>query len=219
MAFRRRRRIRRRPRRRTRLGMRRRRIRRPLSQGTRYRCTLVELPTDINLSTSGGVGSFIFKLDNCLEYGRYTDMFDAYRIKGVALTIQPGNYPAGSTTVPGSFYYNIDLNDGIAPLNPASLYATQGCKQFNIFASFLQGKQFRKYIRCRPSTNFYGGVTPGYGVLPTRQNPWIDKTYPDVEHYGFKFAWSSYTSSYPVQIKVTFKYWVEFRGLQPAVVD
>lgn len=220
MVFRRRRRSFRRPIRR----MRRRFIRRSrrllprrLTQLKPYRFSLIAESVPIPVPAGGVIGGMNFRLDQAVNYDRYCDMFDSYRIRGVSVTFYRLNYGNVSATGrPVMVYYVPDYNNSDPPISPLALASYQGVKKFDLFGSANVGRNVRIFLRPKVANVLYGGVTSAY---TSSRAPWITCQTPDAEHYGLKYAVAPNPDAPNAQFNYQVKYWVEFRGVQPAPVD
>lgn len=125
-----------------------------------------------------------FKLSSVIQEHDITQMFDRYKIVGVALKIlyQNNNSSvAGNQPLP-AMWYAFDGDDSTVPTQYQDVMVKGYCKQM-----VLNGTTFRSWY-CKPRVDklvYQEGLTSAY---TSERAPFIDCNSDDVPHYGFK-AW------------------------------
>ena len=145
----------------------------------------------INTDSAGqaGIGKS-FRLDMLPNYTEFTTLFDQYRINGIAIKVVWRSTGISMIETqadpdrPGApiLYDVIDLDDATAPTtrNEVMSYSKH---QMTMYSTARRSRS--KFFKPRGLNTIYRtGVSNAY----TLANPkaWIDMSYVDVEHYGYK---------------------------------
>lgn len=187
-------------------------------------------PQELNVNASwdiywdAGLAAFVntkgqgrsFKLDDLPNYTEFTNLFDAYRIKGVKLEFVPiynsheiNEGPASSVDdrvgMP-IMTYVYDQDDATSPAAEDTLlqYATN--KRISLSSR-------RTIYISSPRTAglvFKDGINP-VGYQETKANQWIDCANADVPHYGLKYFIPEENLSKILYIRVYATYFVQFK--------
>jgi hypothetical protein len=115
------------------------------------------------------------------DYTSYAAVFDQYRITKIELWLIPRlSTSDGSVSNPGLMSTVVDFDDGntLASVSAANDYAN--C----ITASGVNG-HYRSFIPHIAVSGYTGGAFSGF-VNST--SPWIDASYGNTQHFGFKTA-------------------------------
>lgn len=156
-----------------------------LTDSTIYRFKRMTYYTSIASSASLPVyGAFNFKLSDIPTASEFTNLFDAYRIRGVKLTFMPkvtsndqnsNNY--------GTFTFVPDYDDAVSPTSNLDLMQHQSCR-----VKQPSCRPFTCYMRPRPAIALYQpSAFTAYSQAPLKT--WVDCNNVNVEYYGFKYAW------------------------------
>ena len=148
---------------------------------------------------------------------RLTPMFttwDEYRFRKVQVKIEcmfNNSLPGGGANP--TVWYAVDKDDATIPTTQATVTGRAGVRQFQ----FSQGKTLT--INLKPSLRqvLYDGDggAPAFALTPPK---WIDcSNAQSVPHYGLKFWFTDVelpgTSDAPTLFRITYNYWIDFRGL------
>lgn len=168
-------------------------------------------------------GSFIncdgqgreFKLSDLPNVTEFTNLFDAYRIRGVKLDFLPiynsheiNEGPAASpfdrVGMP-IITYARDYDDAMAPAGEDTLL------QYSTNSRLVLSNKKSIYIRNpRVAQSVYkSGVTAAYAEA--KKNLWIDCANADVPHYGLKYYVPTINLSKILYIRVYATYYLEFK--------
>lgn len=155
-------------------------------------------------SNFGGVLSFA--LNNCNLYNQLQNMFDRYKINYIKVKVIPewSNSDISASGLLPTMKVARDYDDNRTP-TVTDVWSRVG-KIYSL------RKPFSIYIRPTVATGVYrGAVTTAYSVTKA---PYLNMAYPDVTHYGLKFAVKDfYTPSTTVNVVLRFEitYNVTFR--------
>lgn len=160
--------------------------------------------------------AFAPKLTDLTNAATYCGMYDAYKIDRVTVEVQ---YLSNNAQIGGpiqvsmpTFWMYWDQDDVKLPASPDVISRKTGVKKFQPTAS-LQSRKFSFVPRTAiGALNSQNAVTAS---LIGKPNQWIDCTFPDVEHYGFKMACQDF--SVPVSgsfnaVRLQYTYHVSFRS-------
>lgn len=176
--------------------------------------------------TSGGVstgfsgyyncpGSAKFALSDILNSTDITNLFDKYRLAWVKIKVYctSTTATAGGTAQLPSMIWSLDEDDNTFP-TVASLREKMGSKQ----RMFYPGKPITIFIRApkvQRQLDTSALLSSGNEIA---RAPWINCSYADVPHYGFKFALLDVnlntTASVFTQFKFDITYCVHARDAQ-----
>lgn len=194
-----------------------------LSYGTQYSFkrtmhagqVLVSQTDDAGTTYLGYSGAYTFKLSDLPNYTEFTNLYDQYKITGIAIEFRPTfsgldlNFSANSangTLIP-DIRSVVDLDDDTPIANENELLQYQNIK-------WTRGtKVHRRYFKPKFATEiFRTALTTGY--RPSQG--YLDTSYPEIPHYGFK-VWIDDTaateaSAWLYRVYVT--YYVKFKGVK-----
>lgn len=126
--------------------------------------------------------SYVFKLSSVIDSGDFTQLYDKYKITGIKVRIMWQCNQAGvsGTAVLPILSYSVDHDDAALP---SSLYqiTTKGTSKVKVLG---QRNYVDVYIRPKVAGALYQSLLTGYSSVKA---PFINSTYPDVQHYGLKF--------------------------------
>lgn len=138
---------------------------------------------------------------NFPNYSEFTNLFDQYKIKNWFIEIVPrwDSQEMSSPALPTLYWY-YDLDDSVTPADFDEIM-----QRANVHRAMIN-KPIRIYSKapCVALETYRSAVTTAYS---TRKSPWLDINYPDVPHYGIKFAVQGLPSSsfiVDVRVGVTF---------------
>lgn len=133
-----------------------------------------------------------FKLSDLPGYQEFTAIFDQYKFGGIkakiiydkssGLTLLAHGTPdtlAFHASLP-NVYTVIDYNDSNSISSQGQYLEYQNCHINRM------DKPTKRYFKPKVSYEITSGITSGYAS--TNKNPWVDSSYPDVKHYGFKMG-------------------------------
>lgn len=125
--------------------------------------------------------SYLFKLSSVVDSGDFTNLYDRYKINGVRLKIM---YQADSASVGGLgvlpiFNYCADYDDATVPSALNTVQTKLRARSVVLTAN----KPVSIYLKPKVATAMYQSLLTGYAVTKA---PFINSTYPDVQHYGLK---------------------------------
>lgn len=151
-------------------------------------------------------GAFRFKMDDLNAYTEFTALFDEYMLLKVQLTFLPlkVEYNNSSSLSISTFTYVTDRDDSNTPASINELM------QYANVRNRSGSKQFRVTIYPRFSTMIYNGATSAY----TSKRGFIDAAYPEVPHYGFKYALGASVSAQAFGYNVWAKYTLLCRAVR-----
>lgn len=165
--------------------------------------------SDINVpNISPALGALIFRLDLLPNYTEFTNLYDQYKILGVAVTFLPkqtqsvsiGN--VNNADASARIFTAIDYNDVNPPATVDELREYQNAK----YTSAL--RRHTRYIRAPKVQDQGSTYIPG--------NPWIDTTSPGKYYFGLKYGIepinSSTTTSMNVGLELT--YYLAFKQVK-----
>lgn len=135
-------------------------------------------------TTTNYSNGFNFRLSQLPNISEYQNLYDQYKITGIAFKIMPkwtnpGN-GANSNTVAGvgQIISVIDYDDSLAALTRDELLEFQTAKVS------MCNKQHKRYIKPKMLSLVYRtSTTNGYSVLPAK---YLDMGLADVPHFGIK---------------------------------
>lgn len=138
--------------------------------------------------------SSYFVLSSFPSAANYTNLFDQYRFELVEVWVEPRT-PQGTTTF-STFTTAVDLDDANTPTSVGDVAAKQGA----IIGDGGAGRYHRWQPHMAVAT--FSGAFTSYANEPAS---WIDSASPNVQHFGFKAAFSSTPSaiSYNLDVRAT----------------
>lgn len=188
-----------------------------IDQSTGAVATYVMNANQFNGDTTNGVSSCFawkFKLEDVVAYTDFTTLFDQYKILGVQFKIDyisanNPNVSVGNIPIP-EIYWVHDYDDDTPPADLQALQQYENCKYKKLTAE----KQLTVFTRPKPSINMFKSTGTGIGFAqPSRkQIPWMDCSYINIEHYGFKFIINNLSKTVDVNyIRIQPKYYLGFK--------
>ena len=137
-----------------------------------------------------GAKSYSFKLSMIPTWGEYTNLFDQYKVTGLAVKVYYGitGVDANGTTIsnPGIVGMAFDYDD----INHVGSW-----DELKEYATYKE----RSIVRCNPWTRYFvpkinnmiwrTSVSTGYSI--PKYNPWINCTDKEVEFFGIKMWFES----------------------------
>lgn len=146
-------------------------------------CAISVVQSDTMSNTVQFGNSFLFKLSSVIDSQEFVSLFDRYKIAGVKLRIM---YQAESASVGGAGILPIinwcsDFDDAVAPTTFTAVAAKAKARSTVLTAN----RPLNVYIRPRVAQQLGDAtqITSGFGVA---RSMYINSTYPDCAHYGFK---------------------------------
>lgn len=130
-------------------------------------------------------GAMQFQLDQTIEAGDFSLLFDKYKIKGVKVTFIPLGQPSTNATTVNladtnfaSIAIAVDNDDASLPGSWNTVAVKQDAKIRRL------SKPVSVYIRSpKVASAIYNGATTAYSP----KTGWVDMTNTSVPHYGLKF--------------------------------
>lgn len=184
---------------------------RRLSDGTTYtfkrylQFTTINGPTNPATSLEGG---FQFSINDLPNNTEFLNLFDCYKITGVALKFIPRateNATTAGTLSLGDFVFCSDFDDANAPASQAELYQRQSTRIVQPL------RPWKHFLRPKAAMAVYSGSAFN-AYAQTTNATWIDCNSPTVPYYGFKYAWCNVNSSTAYSIDVFATYYLKFRN-------
>lgn len=125
--------------------------------------------------------AFMFKLSNVIESADFVNLFDRYKILGVKLKVmyQSETASVGSQGCLPIFNYASDFDDFSPPSSLNAVEAKQRARSVILTAN----RPVNIYVKPKVAAALYQSLLTGYEV---KKAPFINSTYPDVQHYGVK---------------------------------
>lgn len=125
--------------------------------------------------------SYLFKLSSVIDSTDFTNLYDRYKINGIRLKIM---YQADSASVGGLgvlpiFNYCPDYDDAAVPSSLNAVETKQKARSIILTAN----KPVSIFVKPKVASALYQSLLTGYAVSKA---PFINSTYPDVQHYGLK---------------------------------
>jgi len=166
--------------------------------------------------------AFSFCLNDLDQQSTFASLYDQYRIDKVQVRLRPAikvvqhvdtNTTAANPYVPGVCISAVDLDD-------ASVGAMSVLRQYHTAKqhSVTNGGMIVRTFRPRVAEAVWRTIaTTAYG--PGKAGKWIDVSYTDVPHYGFKFAADAAMTGVPAasspQVwEIDCIYWVSFKNVR-----
>lgn len=170
-----------------------------------------------------GGASMAFRLSDISDVADFTNLFDQYRINGIAVKIIPcvtnirGSTSGGTLPDLGCFLHIVnDVDDAATPA--ASAVGMDALRQYESYRSINpyrnNGAPIKFYIKPRVAPAIYGsGTFTGYGSV---RPPWIDLVSTGVDHYGMKFLVETIEGALNqlAEFKVEATYYFSCRGVR-----
>lgn len=151
-----------------------------------------------------------FRLDQVLNNSEFANLFDNYRINGVAikffLKYEPGAQTNVSSNYPRLFYVR-DYDDAIVPANLNEIREHGMCR----VKTLAPNKPVSIYLKPAVADSiFRTGLT--YSTVP-KFGQWCDMAHTNIEHYGLKYGIDDLTN--PVQrVDIEVVYYFSCKGLR-----
>lgn len=136
--------------------------------------------------TADVTDGFVFRLTDLPGYGEWTSLFDQYKIYKIVIELIPGasNAPSSSSSIQISQLAEaVDTTDETAP---ATFAAILNYENVRVHCA-LNGTVVRRTIYPRVAVATYAGAFTSYHS----KTGWIDTASPNVEHYGWKYAFKN----------------------------
>lgn len=175
------------------------------------------LPRIESDNSSDIFGSIQFRLQDLPGYLELQDLFDQYRIDAIQVKffpmtsgvyMQPFNNASTTVVFTPRFMTAIDYDDNSAPVNLDQI------RQYQTYKSTMAYQQHSRYFKpCFASEVFKTAVTTGYGA----RRGWIDTAYPDVPHFGLKYALEATgvaSNDFAFGYRIDVKMWVSFKNVK-----
>jgi len=172
--------------------------------------------TSTNITADSSFAMF-FKFSDLVQYATFGSLYDSYRIDKIEVTIggtvsdQPALGSAANLLVaPQQVWYVVDTDDANVLANLTEMYEYSAAKCIYI----LQNQT--KKITIKPQIAYAAYGAGAFTQYATKQSPWIDCAYPDVQHYGLKVILPCPKSTtYAGQsVTVMTKYFMSFKSVK-----
>ena len=142
-------------------------------------------------STASIPTAFNFKLNNLPGFTDITNMYDQYRITRVDVFYEPCSF-AGPTTATGNvgaitLLTRVDFDSNVTQ----TFDQLRECQNTQVHGAFERWEH--SFVPKISQMAYNGATSTGYTVA--QGNPWVATSNPDVEYYGFKFAYNQVTSA------------------------
>lgn len=149
-----------------------------------------------------------FSLSNLTGFDEFTNLFERYQIKGIAIQFRPRQTDLTSAAVnPGLMYYVPDYDDAVNPSSLDALMQRQGVQERR-----LVGGPWKIYLKPRAALNLYNGAAAPDAHAPASRRSWISSDNPSVPHYGLK--WLVPNTGILYTIDVVLRYYLAFTGVR-----
>lgn len=157
-----------------------------------------------------------FKLDDCITYQSFTQLYDAYKITKVSLTIEYLNNVSGigGAALMPTIYMYYDQDDANVPTSQVRVIGKQGMRLHH----FNTGKQAKTTFKFSPTIPQLA-IADAEGTISqamvASKPQWIDCAAPSVPHYAFKALITDlYAPGVPVVnvFRLNWTYDVQFRS-------
>lgn len=150
-------------------------------------CITLGVPTPVSGALAGTYDvpfSLKFRLDQLSGYTELTNLFDQYKINGVKANIAQFYNTSSVTSVGLPWLETFNDHDNSLP----EVLGQVRQRMYTKSTYYSATKQVAAlYCKPKPSMAIYGntvtGITPGASY---RQTPWLDCSFPNVEHYSIK---------------------------------
>lgn len=150
-------------------------------------CITLGVPTPVPGGLAGTYDvpfSLKFRLDQLSGYSELTNLFDQYKINGIKVKMAQFYNTSSLTSVGLPWLETFSDHDNSIPEVLAQVRQRMYTKS-TYFSATKQAATL--YCKPRPSMAIYSnpttGITPGASY---RSAPWIDCSFPNVEHYSIK---------------------------------
>jgi len=163
-----------------------------------------------------------FKLEDCVNYTEFTNLYDQYKIVGVKLKLIPYQTSALTAAAPhaqagqpaflihSAIDYDDDTQVTLSNTGADALRQYPSYKCHNIYA--LNGKPWSRYVRPRVATEVYRtALLTGY---QSTKMGWLDTTFADVSSYGLKLLFEVLSGGSAAQLmfKAQVTYYLKFKS-------
>jgi len=198
-----RKRVSRRPARRTRINKR--------VSGKVFNCTRMMALTALagNAGYAPYLAANAFQLDDLPNYTEFTSLFGYYRINAVKVTVSQridiGGLLGTAAKYP-RFYHANDYDDASAPATLNALRELQGCKELVLGS----GKQYSFWVKPAVQVPVYTTGLGAFGYLP-KWKQWISTNNPDTTLYGFKWGLDDFTNT-GLSFNIEYRFYMSFKG-------
>jgi len=158
--------------------------------------------------------SFLFRLQDVLNPGEFTTLFDSFKINGVSLAMEnmTGNHVntgAGISVIP-EIYHVLDYDDATPPPTQATTQQYENCKQKRL----EQTKKLTRYFVPKVADLAFKTSGTTVGFTHRNKNPWVDCVNSDTEHYGLKMWINNIDPVQGTTIRFQFLYYLSFRTVR-----
>lgn len=122
-----------------------------------------------------------FKLNNTLQSGDFTALYDRYKINGIKVKVIPLSNVAsanGQGLIP-TMVYHTDFDDSLTPTSDTDVRVKAGAREVRL------DKPVSIFIKPKIADAILG-ASAGTAFSIPRAAPYINMSYPDVPHYGLK---------------------------------
>lgn len=150
-------------------------------------CITLGVPTLVSGALAGTYDvpfSLKFRLDQLSGYSELTALFDQYKINGVKANIAQFYNTSSVTSVGLPWLETFNDHDNSIP----ELLGQVRQRMYTKSTYYSATKQVAAlYCKPKPSQAVYSNITSG--IVPGasgRVNPWLDCSFPNVEHYSIK---------------------------------
>jgi hypothetical protein len=160
-------------------------------------------PAQVTTSTTVSTfRSYSFTIANISDVNEMAAVFDQYRITHVDVKFIPNVTQAiSSTPISGGVYSAIDLDD-------ANLFTSiTDPLDYNSVSLWKPMETIQLSFKPRVAVAIYGSSV--FGSFANSAPMWIDAASTNVEHYGLKMAWGTFSSA--VTYSPVFRVHVEWR--------
>lgn len=129
-------------------------------------------------------GSFTFQLQDLPSFNEFTNLYDQYMLEKVELHLKlffdPSAQSAGNAVFP-MMYYRVDYDDDGTPASIDEFRQVQTTK-----ICVINPNRFKK-ITIKPKI-LQSLYNPTVNAYSPKSNAWIDCSYANAPHFGFKYA-------------------------------
>ena len=160
--------------------------------------------------------SMQFALGRLARFRDFRQMFDKYKINGVAVRFTLEDSLRAPTGGNLKLVYRIDP-DGSSVTDTTSvetMMACGNCKIVNLNANRLSHSVF---LKPRYLTPIYTGAAAPFGYNAGNRG-WLDTNSPDILHYGLEWGWTNFSQDLPngavqVNCQITVVYYISLKGI------
>lgn len=189
-----------------------------LSYGTSYtfKRTVHEADIDISDTTGGHSYAMSFALSAVPNYTEFTNLYDNYKITGVAVELRPTYTGSDLNTL--AYANNVAIPDvrSVVDYDDPNPITTENELLQHQNIKWTRGHRVhRRYFRPKPVKPIYKDAV-SFGYAPSRIPEWYDTAYPTIPHYALKIWIDSLTGTSTTNIvyRVYTTYYLRFRGVK-----